>query len=64
MRVRVLAGRVCWATRGEMLKRSRPVCWGKRAGGRMVGPRKRAEVRGKGEVEVGRTGFDWARILG
>jgi len=25
---------------------------------------KRAEVRGKGEGEVGRTGFDWARILG
>ena len=29
-----------------------------------AGPRKRAEVRGKGEGEVGRVGFDWAGILG
>ena len=34
---------------------------GKRAGGRMVGPRKRAEVRGKGEGEGwAAQGFVWA----
>ena len=39
---------------------------GRRVGkrGEKVGPRKRAEVRGKGEGEVGRAGFDWAGILG
>ena len=39
----------------------RGVSWAEEKG---LGSGKRAEVREKGEGEVGRTGFDWARILG
>ena len=56
-----------WAgSRDAGLRRRGELGSGPRAGkrGEKVGPRKRAEVRGKGEGEVGRAGFDWAGILG
>ena len=44
--------------RGE---REKGLGWAEEKG---LGSGKRTEARGKGEGEVGRTGFDWARILG